>query len=106
MPGTAVERRSPTAEPLAAAVNPMQSARMTAPEPRFDETLARLQEIVGKLESGELALEEALALFEEGVGLSRRARSILEGAQKRIDELLGVDAAGQPKTVPFSERAR
>jgi exodeoxyribonuclease VII small subunit len=70
-------------------------------EPRFDDTLARLQEIVTKLEGGDLALEESLALFEEGVGLSRRAQNILEGAQRRIDELLGVDANGQPKTAPF-----
>ncbi len=74
-------------------------------DPRFDDTLARLQEIVGKLEGGDLPLEESLALFEEGVGLSRRAQGILEGAQKRIDELLGVDASGQAKTTPFpSER--
>jgi exodeoxyribonuclease VII small subunit len=73
----------------------------TENDPRFDDTLARLQEIVGKLESGDLPLEDSLALFEEGVGLSRRAQGILEGAQKRIDELLGVDANGQAKTAPF-----
>jgi exodeoxyribonuclease VII small subunit len=83
----------------------MAKASRTESDPRFDDTLARLHEIVGKLESGELPLEDSLALFEEGVGLSRRAQSILEGAQKRIDELLGVDANGQPKTAPFpSER--
>lgn len=71
-------------------------------EPRFDETLARLQEIVQKLEGGDLGLEESLALFEEGVGLSRHAQSVLDGAQRRIDELLGVDANGQPKTTPFT----
>jgi exodeoxyribonuclease VII small subunit len=70
-------------------------------EPRFDDTMTRLQEIVGKLEGGDLALEESLALFEEGVGLSRRAQGVLEEAQKRIDVLLGVDANGQAKTAPF-----
>ena len=73
-----------------------------ADEPRFDDTMTRLQEIVAKLEGGDLALEESLALFEEGVGLSRRAQTILEQAQKRIDVLLGVDANGQAKTTPFS----
>jgi exodeoxyribonuclease VII small subunit len=80
----------------------MAKTKSDPEEPRFDDTMTRLQEIVAKLEGGDLALEESLALFEEGVGLSRRAQSILEQAQKRIDVLLGVDTNGQPKTAPFA----
>ena len=41
------------------------------PAPTFEAALLRLEQIVQRLEKGELALEESLALYEEGVGLSR-----------------------------------
>ena len=96
----------PTA-PLASRTRSRKARNMakTTPEvaePRFDETMTRLQEIVTQLEGGELSLEASLALFEEGVGLSRSAQGVLDGAQKRIDILLAVDANGVAKTTPFT----
>ncbi len=38
---------------------------------KFEDCLARLEQIVGRLESGNLPLEESLKIFEEGVGLAR-----------------------------------
>ena len=62
----------------------------------FEATLERLHQIVERLESGELDLEESLLLFEEGVRLSRVSQARLNSAEKRIEELLAVDQNGQP----------
>jgi exodeoxyribonuclease VII small subunit len=64
--------------------------------PSFEASLHRLTEVVEKLESGELGLEESLALFEEGVGLARSAQQRLDAAEKRVEELVRVDETGQP----------
>ena len=68
------------------------------PEPlaSFEATLDRLHQIVERLESGELDLEESLLLFEEGVRLSRVSQARLNSAEKRIEELLAIDENGQP----------
>ena len=62
----------------------------------FEATLERLHQIVERLESGELDLEESLLLFEEGVRLSRTSQARLNSAEKRIEELLAVGEDGQP----------
>lgn len=64
--------------------------------PSFEASLNRLTEVVDKLESGELGLEESLALFEEGVGLARSAQARLDAAEKRVEELVRVDENGEP----------
>jgi exodeoxyribonuclease VII small subunit len=62
----------------------------------FESALSRLSEIVERLEGGELPLEESLKLFEEGVRLARTAEARLEAAEKRVEELLGIDSDGNP----------
>ena len=52
--------------------------------------------VVERLESGELGLEESLALFEEGVRLARSAQERLDGAEKRVEELVARDENGEP----------
>lgn len=54
----------------------------------FEGALERLEEIVVRLEQGELDLEEALTVFEEGVGLSRRCAEQLDAAERRIEALV------------------
>jgi exodeoxyribonuclease VII small subunit len=72
----------------------------SADGPTFEETLARLEEIVGLLERGEAPLEEGLALFEEGVALTRRCQDLLAAAEERIRRLV---AEGDRFTLaPFS----
>jgi exodeoxyribonuclease VII small subunit len=61
----------------------------------FEKAIQRLGEIVESLEEGEQPLEESLALFEEGMTLARSSQEILERAERRIEELLGVDAQGR-----------
>ncbi len=62
-------------------------------EKSFETSLAELEQIVGKLESGDLPLEESLELFEKGIKLSRECRERLTKAERRI-EVLMKDAGG------------
>jgi exodeoxyribonuclease VII small subunit len=77
-----------------------------ADEPHADRTfeaaLDRLHEIVARIEGDSLELDEALALFEEGVRLLRFADGVLEGADARITQLLE-DAGGSLRLEPFAE---
>jgi exodeoxyribonuclease VII small subunit len=68
--------------------------------PDFETSLKRLEEIVKKLESGDLSLDSALELFEEGIKLSRFCHSRLEQAERRVEILLK-NSSGQPAAVPF-----
>jgi exodeoxyribonuclease VII small subunit len=68
----------------------------------FDQILARLREVVGRLESGDLTLEQSLAVYEEGVGLARKGQQLLASAEKRVEIL--VSAAGGVEVAPFDER--
>lgn len=54
----------------------------------FEEAFARLEAVVTRLESGDAGLEEALALFEEGVMLARFCRGRLDQAEARIRVLV------------------
>lgn len=55
----------------------------------FEQRLARLSEIVTKIESSTLPLEEALALFKEGTALSKELTKELAEASAQIEELVG-----------------
>lgn len=74
-----------------------------APEPGFDQILARLREVVTRLESGELSLEQSLAVYEEGVQLARKGQQLLVSAEKRVEIL--ISASGTVEVAPFDERA-
>jgi exodeoxyribonuclease VII small subunit len=67
-----------------------------APDITFEKAVQRLGEIVESLEQGEQPLEESIALFEEGMTLAKSSQEILDRAERRIEELLGVDAQGKP----------
>ncbi len=54
----------------------------------FENALARLESIVGELEQGELALEKALKLFEEGIKVSRFCSTKLNEAERKVEILL------------------
>ena len=69
----------------------------------FEEALARLETIVHSLEEGATGLAEGLAHYEEGVGLLKQCYALLERAERRVELLTGVDAAGQPVSVPFDD---
>jgi exodeoxyribonuclease VII small subunit len=72
-----------------------------SPELGFDQILARLREVVIRLESGELSLEQSLVIYEEGVRLARRGQQLLTSAERRVEIL--VSASGGVEVVPFDE---
>jgi len=55
---------------------------------RFEDQLARLEEIVDRLEDESVGLEEALGLFENGMDLARNCRARLEEVEQRVTQLL------------------
>jgi exodeoxyribonuclease VII small subunit len=68
----------------------------------FEKKLSRLEEIVHKMEKGELALDESLKLFEEGVKLSRECQTQLTKAETQVKKLVGFDDKGKAITEDFS----
>ncbi|MGD2122020.1 MAG: exodeoxyribonuclease VII small subunit [Gemmatimonadota bacterium] len=65
-------------------------------EENLESRLRRLEEIVGQLETEELELDRALALFEEGVAHVKEANKALAAAELRVEELLGEDGSTRP----------
>ncbi len=68
-------------------------------EKRFEDAMRELEDIVKRLETGNLPLEESLKIFEEGVALSRYCFNRLEEAEKRVSIL--VRGEGGIKREPF-----
>ncbi len=78
-------------------------------EPGLEELIRRIEEIVRLLDSDSLGLDDALALFEEGVGHLGRAREVLARTELRIMELVGpegetVRELGQPEGADRDDR--
>jgi exodeoxyribonuclease VII small subunit len=65
--------------------------------PKFEESLERLEKIVDDLEKGNVPLEQALKLFEEGMQLSSSCRKELEEAEGKVDILLKQNGKLQPE---------
>ena len=75
---------------------------MTEQELSFEQSLARLDEIVRHLEKGDLPLNDSLSLFEEGTGLIRRCGAMLDEAEQKVVKLKkGPDR--QPQELPFED---
>jgi exodeoxyribonuclease VII small subunit len=79
----------------------MAKAKSTS-TPDFETALERLEHIVKTLESGDLALDAALELFEEGIKLSRLCHGKLEQAERRVEVLLKSNADSERTTAPFN----
>jgi exodeoxyribonuclease VII small subunit len=74
-----------------------------AKEPTFEESLQELERIVDELEAGELGLGDALDAYELGIKHLKVCHKLLEGAERRIELLSGVDANGNAISEPFEE---
>jgi exodeoxyribonuclease VII small subunit len=68
---------------------------------KFEEALQKLEKVVHQLEKGEIPLDKAIALFEEGVQLSDACRKQLEDAESKVEVLLKKNGKLQP--APFEE---
>jgi len=73
--------------------------------PKFEESLQRLEKIVAELEKGDLPLESALKLFEEGIQLSSSCRKELESAEGKVEILLKQNGKLQPGPFEMAEKA-
>lgn len=80
--------------------NPAAKKPEPAKKPEFERSLARLEEVVRRLESPQLSLDEAMKLFEEGVTLSRECQKQLEEAEGKVEILLK-KADGKFAAEPF-----
>lgn len=79
----------------------MTEAAPEIAEMSFEDALRALEEIVRKLESGEVPLDDSITLYERGEQLRRHCQARLDAAQARIEKIVtGPD--GQPRgTAPF-----
>ncbi len=66
----------------------------------FEQTMQELEETVGALEAGQIALDEALLLFEKGIKLSRACQKILDQAEQKVTRLTQ-DENGEIKVYNF-----
>jgi len=71
---------------------------------KFEEALEKLEEIVRRMEAGDMTLEESLKAFEEGIKLSRLCAKKLDEAERRVDLLLRQE--DELTTRPFAEEQR
>ena len=67
--------------------------------PDFEKALAELESLVGRLEKGDLPLDEALKTFARGVELTRHCQAALKTAQQKVEILLTRE--GQSEIAPF-----
>jgi len=68
----------------------------------FEDSLKKLESIVAQLEQGDLALEDSLKLFEQGVGLSAACKQELDAAEGKVQVLIK-QRDGSQKLEPFLE---
>jgi exodeoxyribonuclease VII small subunit len=70
------------------------------PQPDFETAMRDLEELVERLEQGDLPLEESLAAFERGVMLTRTCQAALKDAEQKVEILL--KKAGGPAVEDFT----
>ena len=68
----------------------------------FEESMARLEQIVRAMERGDVALEESLKLFQEGTELVKNCSKLLDDAQLQIKKVMS-DASGSPVMEDFAD---
>ncbi len=75
---------------------------MAAKEKKFEEELKDLEEIVARIDSGELTLEDSIEAFERGVALVRSLNQRLDEIERKV-EVLTRDVQGELKTAPLEK---
>ena len=67
----------------------------------FEKSLQQLEQIVNKMENGELGLQDSLASFEQGIKLAKQCQDTLSEAELRVEQL--IEKNGLQQTVPFED---
>ncbi len=98
------KKRGGAAGSTAPAEAPVEASATDRDAMPLEKALARLEAIVRELETGNIDLDRSLALFEEGVGLSRHASKRLSEAEAKITKLVRA-LDGEFRTEPFAEGA-
>ena len=80
------------------------SLKKPAAEANFEQAMKRLEEIVERMESGELPLEDLIARYEEGMKLVKVCQERLASAEQRI-EIITRNSAGKPVVQKFEPAA-
>ncbi|MCG6939890.1 MAG: exodeoxyribonuclease VII small subunit [Thiohalocapsa sp.] len=78
---------------------PAEPAAITEP-PQFERALEELERLVDRLEGDELTLEESLAVFERGIGLTRACQQALDAAEQRVRILTEQSDTAEPEPFP------
>ena len=65
----------------------------------FEESLAKLENLVEKMEAGDLSLEDSLKTFEEGIKLTRECQQALKQAEQKVNLL--IEKSGQVESLRF-----
>ena len=73
---------------------------ISAKPKKFEEELKDLEEIVGRIDAGELTLEDSIGAFERGVALVRSLNQKLDEIEKKV-EVLSRNSQGDLKTAPY-----
>jgi len=79
----------------------MPKKKPTEETPRFDTSIARLQQIIEQIEQEGTSLEDSLALFEEGITLTRQVQASLTEAEQKIQVL--IEENGEPVGTDLDE---
>jgi exodeoxyribonuclease VII small subunit len=74
------------------------TTRDTPDAPDFETAVAQVEELIDKIERGEIGLEESVAAYERGVKLIHRCRGILDTAEQKIIELTGRPESADPES--------
>ena len=61
----------------------------------FEESIKELTNIVGKIEQGQIPLQDSLEQYEKGMALIKQCRTILQNAEKRIEKISELDTKSQ-----------
>lgn len=69
----------------------------------FEEAMKALEKVVERLEQGDVPLEEAIAMFQEGMALSKHCHDKLMKVEKQLDEILHLDGETEPLTFQEDE---
>ncbi|MBD8070397.1 exodeoxyribonuclease VII small subunit [Bacillus sp. PS06] len=69
----------------------------------FEEAMKNLEEIVSKLEEGDVPLEKAINYFQEGMKLSKLCHDKLQTVEKQMDQILKEDGKLEPFTIQEEE---
>lgn len=75
---------------------------MNQPNKSFEESMARLEQIVRAMERGDVALEESLKLFQEGTELVRNCQKLLDDAQLQV-KMIMTASDGSPVEEDFRD---